>query len=112
MSPAAHSFVVLSLRVGISSGSPFQGEGAPQYVSIRLRRRFQVSRFFGGDVELYFMADERVAPPGAPTGGYATLGPNAPIAWPSGFATAVPVTGQLSPHAQAALERMGITKSS
>lgn len=39
---------------------------------------------------------------------YATLGPNAPIAWPSN-AKKVPVTGQLSPHAAAHLERMGIT---
>jgi hypothetical protein len=55
------------------------------------------------------MADERKAPPGAPTGGYATLGPSAPIAWPSS-GKQVPVTGQLSPHAQAALKRMGITQ--
>ena len=64
---------------------------------------------FGGDVKLYFAPDERVPPPGAPTE-YASLGQNAPIAWPSGFAVATPVTGQLSPHAQAALKRMGITK--
>jgi hypothetical protein len=50
-------------------------------------------------------------PPGAPRAGeYATLGKDAPIAWPSG-AKKVPVTGQLSPHAAAALERMGITKA-
>lgn len=47
--------------------------------------------------------------PNAPQPEYATLGPDAPIAWPTG-ARRVPVTGQLSPHAQAALERMGITK--
>ncbi len=64
---------------------------------------------FGGDVQLLFAPD---APSGPPPGGYATLGAHAPIAWPSGFATKVPVTGQLSPHAAAALERMGITKSS
>lgn len=62
------------------------------------------------EVELYFMADERAPPAGAPTTGYATLGQYAPIAWPSGFATKVPVTGQLSPHAAAALRKMGITK--
>ncbi len=65
---------------------------------------------FGGDVKLYLAPDERVPPPGAPVGEYASLGQNAPIAWPSGFAVATPVTGQLSPHAQAALKRMGITK--
>ncbi|HWC24986.1 MAG TPA: hypothetical protein VG474_00245 [Solirubrobacteraceae bacterium] len=69
-----------------------------------------LARSFGRDVELFLAPD-------APSGGnppteWATLGPNAPIAWPSGFATNVPVTGQLSPHAQAALERMGITKPS
>ena len=56
------------------------------------------------------MADERVPPAGAPTSGYATLGQFAPIAWPSGAAK-VPVTGQLSPHAAAALKKMGITKA-
>jgi len=61
-------------------------------------------------VELYFASDERVPPAGGPTGGYASLGQYAPIAWPSGFANKVPVTGQLSPHAQAALKRMGITQ--
>jgi hypothetical protein len=64
---------------------------------------------FGGDVKLYLAPDERRAPPGAPKDGYASLGPNAPIAWPSSGAQ-VPVTGQLSPHAKAALKRMGITK--
>jgi len=44
------------------------------------------------------------------TSEYATLGPDAPIAWPSG-ARRVPVTGQLSPHAAAALQRMGITQT-
>lgn len=63
-----------------------------------------------GGVTLYFAADERVPPPGAPTGGYASLGQYAPIAWPSGFATKVPVTGEISPHAAAALKRMGIVK--
>jgi hypothetical protein len=67
-----------------------------------------ISQSFG--VELYFAPDERVPPAGAPTGGYATLGQYAPIAWPSGFATKVPVTGELSPHAVAALKKMGITK--
>ena len=51
-------------------------------------------------------------PPGAgqqaPTPEYAALGPDAPIAWPSG-ARRVPVTGELSPHAAAALQRKGIT---
>lgn len=72
---------------------------------------------FGGDVKLYLAPDERVPPPGAPEGGYATLGQNAPKAWPSGFSSyggrtgnAAPVTGQLSPHAKAALKRMGITQ--
>ena len=65
------------------------------------------SRAFG--VELYFAPDERVPPAGAPTGGYASLGQYAPIAWPSGSAK-VPVTGQLSPHAVAALKKMGITQ--
>lgn len=72
---------------------------------------------FGGDVKLYLAPDERVPPPGAPTGGYASLGQNAPTAWPSGFASyggrtgsAAPVTGELSEHAKAALRRMGITQ--
>lgn len=65
------------------------------------------SKSFG--VDLYFAADERVPPAGGPTGDYAKLGQYAPIAWPSGFANKVPVTGQLSPHAAAALQRMGIT---
>jgi hypothetical protein len=61
-------------------------------------------------VEIY-LAPDTPAGGGPPAGGYATLGPNAPIAWPSGAAK-VPVTGKLSPHAAAALERMGITKPS
>lgn len=72
---------------------------------------------FGGDVKLYLAPDERVPPPGAPTGGYASLGQQAPTAWPSGFASyggrtgnTAPVTGQLSEHAKAALRRMGITQ--
>ena len=72
---------------------------------------------FGGDVKLYFAPDERVPPPGAPTGGYAQAPKNAPTSWPSGFASyggrtgsAAPVTGQLSEHAKAALRRMGITQ--
>ncbi len=52
----------------------------------------------------------RSGPRGAPTGAYAALGQYAPIAWPSGFANKVPVSGTLSPHAAAALKRMGITK--
>jgi hypothetical protein len=71
---------------------------------------------FGGVAELYFMADERVAPPGAPTDGYATPPTHAPTSWPSGFSSsggrsgnAAPVTGELSSHAKAALKRMGIT---
>jgi hypothetical protein len=40
---------------------------------------------------------------------YAALGTDAPIAWPSVGGRRVPVTGQLSPHARAALKRMGIT---
>ena len=63
-----------------------------------------LAKSFGADIEFYF------APEQPPAGGYATLGQFAPIAWPSGSAK-VPVTGQLSPHAAAALERMGITKS-
>lgn len=65
-----------------------------------------LAKSFGADIELYFAPEQPQSP-----GGYATLGQFAPIAWPSGFATKVPVTGQLSPHAAAALERMGITKS-
>ena len=45
--------------------------------------------------------------PSTPKQEYATLGRDAPIAWPTG-ARRVPVTGKLSPHAAAALERMGI----
>jgi hypothetical protein len=67
-----------------------------------------LAKSFGSDVELYFAPDPPAGRP--PAGGYATLGPHAPIAWPSGTAK-VPVTGKLSPHAAAALERMGITKS-
>ncbi len=50
------------------------------------------------------------APPSAPQREYASLGPDAPIAWPSVGGRRVPVTGKLSPHAAAALQRMGITK--
>lgn len=50
------------------------------------------------------------AGPGTPAREYATLGTDAPIAWPSVGGRRVPVTGQLSPHAAAALRRMGITK--
>ena len=46
--------------------------------------------------------------PSPPRQEYATLGPDAPIAWPAAGQRRVPVTGQLSPHAAAALERMGI----
>ena len=53
--------------------------------------------------------NQPAAGPNTPTPEYAALGPDAPIAWPSG-ARRVPVTGQLSPHAAAALERMGVTK--
>ena len=49
-------------------------------------------------------------PPSTPAQEYAKLGTDAPIAWPSVGGRRVPVTGQLSPHAQAALKRMGITK--
>lgn len=65
-----------------------------------------LGKSFGADVALYMAPDE----PSGPPGGYATPPKNAPIAWPSG-STKVPVTGELSPHAAAALERMGITKS-
>jgi hypothetical protein len=54
--------------------------------------------------------DQPAASPQTPTPEYAALGPDAPIAWPSG-ARRVPVTGQLSPHAAAALQRMGITEA-
>ena len=47
------------------------------------------------------------AGPSTPSREYATLGRDAPIAWPTS-ARRVPVTGELSPHAVAALERMGI----
>lgn len=50
------------------------------------------------------------ASPAKPTPEYAALGPDAPIAWPAAGQRRVPVTGQLSPHAAAALQRMGITK--
>ncbi len=50
------------------------------------------------------------AKPAAPTPEYAKLGTDAPIAWPSVGGRRVPVTGQLSPHAAAALKRMGITQ--
>ena len=55
---------------------------------------------------------QQAAPPrpSAPAQEYAKLGADAPIAWPSVGGRRVPVTGQLSPHAQAALKRMGITK--
>ena len=76
-----------------------------------------LAKVFGGDVQLYFMAQERVPPPGAPTGGYATPPTHAPKAWPSGFASyggrtgnAAPVTGELSDHAKAALKKLGITQ--
>jgi hypothetical protein len=52
--------------------------------------------------------DQPAASAQTPAQEYAALGPEAPIAWPSG-ARRVPVTGQLSPHAAAALQRMGIT---
>ena len=76
-----------------------------------------LAQSFGGVVQLYFMADERVPPSGAPTGGYAEPPKNAPTSWPSGFASYggrtgnnAPVTGELSEHAKAALKRMGITQ--
>ena len=55
---------------------------------------------------------QQAAPPrpATPAQEYAKLGTDAPIAWPSVGGRRVPVTGQLSPHAQAALRRMGITK--
>jgi hypothetical protein len=53
--------------------------------------------------------EQPAAGPQTPTQEYAQLGPDAPIAWPSG-ARRVPVTGKLSPHAAAALQRMGITQ--
>ena len=57
--------------------------------------------------------EQAPAPPAAsssrPTQEYAALGQDAPIAWPSVGGRRVPVTGQLSPHAAAALKRMGIT---
>jgi hypothetical protein len=49
------------------------------------------------------------AAPSPPAREYAALGPDAPIAWPSVGGRRVPVTGHLSPHAAAALKRMGIT---
>ncbi len=54
--------------------------------------------------------DQPAAPPAKPTPEYAALGSDAPIAWPSVGGRRVPVTGELSPHATAALKRMGITK--
>ncbi len=75
-----------------------------------------LARFVGGDVTLYCAPNERVPPPGAPTGGYATPPKFAPTSWPSGFAgtgggdgNKRAVTGEISPHALAALKRMGIT---
>ena len=55
-------------------------------------------------------AAQPASQPSAPRADYASLGPDAPIAWPAASARRVPVTGQLSPHAAAALKRMGITK--
>ena len=55
-------------------------------------------------------APPRPTTPSTPAQEYAKLGTDAPIAWPSVGGRRVPVTGQLSPHAQAALKRMGITK--
>ena len=55
-------------------------------------------------------APPRPSAPSAPAQEYAKLGADAPIAWPSVGGRRVPVTGQLSPHAQAALRRMGITQ--
>ena len=54
---------------------------------------------------------QQAAPPrpATPAQEYAKLGTDSPIAWPSVGGRRVPVTGQLSPHAQAALKRMGIT---
>jgi len=49
------------------------------------------------------------ASPSKPTPEYAALGSDAPIAWPSVGGRRVPVTGELSQHAAAALQRMGIT---
>lgn len=54
--------------------------------------------------------DTSAAKPHTATPEYAALGSDAPIAWPSVGGRRVPVTGQLSPHAAAALRRMGITK--
>ena len=53
---------------------------------------------------------QQAPPPSTPAREYAKLGSDAPIAWPSVGGRRVPVTGELSPHAQAALKRMGITK--
>ncbi len=55
-------------------------------------------------------AAQPAAPPAKPTPEYAALGKDAPIAWPSVGGRRVPVTGELSPHATAALKRMGITQ--
>ena len=55
-------------------------------------------------------APPRPTTPSPPAQEYATLGADAPIAWPSVGGRRVPVTGQLSPHAKAALRRMGISK--
>ncbi len=54
--------------------------------------------------------DRPASSPNTPAQEYAALGSDAPIAWPSVGGRRVPVTGQLSPHAAAALKRMGITK--
>ena len=58
-------------------------------------------------------SQQQQAPPPpapAPSREYAALGSDAPIAWPSVGGRRVPVTGQLSDHAAAALKRMGITQ--
>ena len=55
-------------------------------------------------------APPRPSAPRTPAQEYAALGSDAPIAWPSVGGRRVPVTGQLSPHAKAALKRMGITQ--
>ena len=55
--------------------------------------------------------NQPAARPQTPAQEYAKLGTDAPIAWPSVGGRRVPVTGQLSPHAAAALKRMGITEA-
>ena len=65
---------------------------------------------FGARVALLFAEDDTPSAPSSPRPSEWATPPKATsISWPTG-AKQVPVTGELSPHAAAALRRMGITK--